>query len=106
MERYIILVNNRGHRRALAKLRCIAHRLKIEINRYIKVYNEHTTRYEQLPREKRICDIYKDKLEDEQHFILECKLNQNLHQELFSNLEIKHINYRMKQKRKIVVFFL
>ena len=88
IERYITLVNNRRHRSALAKLRCSAHRLKIEIGRYIKVYNEHTTRYEQLPREERICDICKDKVEDEQHFILECKLNENLRQDLFSNLEI------------------
>ena len=64
---------------------------KTEIGRYIKVYNEHTTRYEQLPREKRICHTCKDKVEDEQHFILECKLNGNLSQDLFSNLEIKHI---------------
>ena len=32
----------------------------------------------QLPREKRISDICKDKVEDEQHFILEGKLNENL----------------------------
>ena len=47
--------------------------------------------YEQLPREKRICDICKGKVEDEQHFILECKLNKNLRQDLFSDPEIKHI---------------
>ena len=52
IERYITLVNNRRHRSALAKLRCSPHRLKIEIGRYIKVYNEHTTTYEQLPRKK------------------------------------------------------
>ena len=66
IERYITPVHNRRHRSALAKLKCSAHRLKIEIGRYIKVYNEHTTRYEQLPREKRICDICKDKVEDKQ----------------------------------------
>ena len=70
----------------MAKLRCSG--LKIETGRFIKVYNEHTTRYEQLPIEKRICDISKDKVEDEQHFILECKLNENLRQDLFSNLKI------------------
>ena len=71
VERYITLVNNRRHRSALAKLRCSAHRLKIEIGNHIKVYTEHTTRYEKLPRKTRICDICKDKVEDEQHFILE-----------------------------------
>ena len=48
IEKYITLVNKRRHRSALAKLRSSAHRIKIEIGRYIKVYNEHTTRYEQL----------------------------------------------------------
>ena len=38
-ERYITPVNNRRHRSALPELRCSAHRLKIEIGRYIKVYN-------------------------------------------------------------------
>ena len=58
IERYNTLVNNRRHRSALAKHRCSAHRLKIEIGRYIKVYHEHTTRYEQLPREKKEFVIY------------------------------------------------
>ena len=38
-----------------------------------------------------ILYICKDKVEDEQHFILECKLNENLCQDLFSEPEIKHI---------------
>ena len=91
IERYITLVYNRRHKSALANHRCSAHRFRIETDRYMKVYNEHTTRCEQLPREKRICDICKDKVEDEQHFILECKLNENLYQDLFGKLEIKHI---------------
>ena len=33
LENYIVLVNNRRHRSALAKLRCSANRLKIEIGR-------------------------------------------------------------------------
>ena len=80
------------------------HRLKIEIGRYIKVYNEHTIRYEQLPREKRICDICKGKVEDEQHFILECALNENLRQDLLSKLEIKHIQL-WNETEKIKYFF-
>ena len=36
IERYITLVHNRRHKGALAKLRCSAHRLKIELGRGIK----------------------------------------------------------------------
>ena len=82
----------------LAKLRWSAHRIKIEIGRYIKVYNEHTTTYEQLPREKRICDTCKDQVEDEQHFIPDCKLNENLRQGVFSDPE-NLSNYGMNQKK-------
>ena len=36
---------------------------------------------------KRICDFCKDQVEDEQHFIPECKLNENLRQGVFSDPE-------------------
>ena len=78
LENYIVLVNNRRHRSALAKLRCSAHRLKIEIGRYSRFYSEETERHEQLPGEKRTCDICKDKVEDEHHFLLECSLNEGI----------------------------
>ena len=43
-------------------------------------------------------------IEDEQHFILECKLNENLRQDLFSNLEIKHIQL-LNETEKIKYIF-
>ena len=105
IERYITLVHNRRHRSALAKLRCSAHRLKIELVRCIKVYNEHTTtRYEQLQREKRICDICKDIVEDEQHFIQKCKLNENLRQDLSCKLPIKHIQLWNETGKNKILF--
>ena len=42
LENYIVLVNNRRHKSALAKLSCCTHRLKIEIGRYSIFYNEET----------------------------------------------------------------
>ena len=48
LENYIVLVNNRRHTSALAKLRCSAHRLKIEIGRYSRFYSEERKRHEQL----------------------------------------------------------
>ena len=53
LENYIVVVNNRRHRSALTKLRCSAHRLKIEIGRYSRMYNDDDKRYEQLPGEKK-----------------------------------------------------
>ena len=79
-------MNNRRHRSALAKLRCSAHRLKIEIGRYSRIYSEETKRHEQLPREKRVCDTCTDKVEDEHHFLLERPLNEEIHNNLFQKL--------------------
>ena len=66
LENYIVLVNNRRQRSALAKLRCSAHRLKLEIGRYSRFYGEETKRHEQLPREKRnfFQKLYKIVTED------------------------------------------
>ena len=86
LENYIVLVNNRRHRSALAKLTCSTHRLKKEIGRYSRVYSEETNRHEQMPREKRTCDTCKDKVEDEHHFLLECSLNEGIHNNFFQKL--------------------
>ena len=80
LENYFVLVNNRRHRSALAKLRYSLHRyrLKIEIGRYSRSYSEEAKRHEQLPWEKRTCDTCEDKVEDEHHFLLECPLNEEI----------------------------
>ena len=79
-------MNNRRQRSALAKLRCSAHRLKIEIGKYSRFYSEETKRHEQLPREKRTCDTCKDKVEDEHHFLLKCSLNEEILKNFFQKL--------------------
>ena len=78
LEHYIVLVNNRRYRSALAKLICNAHRLKVKIGRYSRIYNDDNKRYEKLPREKRTCDTCKTKMEDELHFLLDCPLNEEI----------------------------
>ena len=87
LENYVVLVNNRRHRSALTKLRCSAHRLKIEIGRYSRIYNDDAKRYEQLPREKRTCDTCKDKVEDELHFLLECPLNEEIRHNFLQKID-------------------
>ena len=83
----IVLVNNRRHRSALTKLRCSAHRLKIEIGRYSRIYNDDAKRYEQLPREKRTCDTCKNNVEDELHFLLECPLNEEIRHNFLQKID-------------------
>ena len=77
-EEYPILLENRRYKRAIIKLRCSAHRLKLEIDRYNKIGNEVTGKMEPLPKEKRTCDICKEKVEDEYHFLFQCQVNKQL----------------------------
>ena len=53
-------------------------RLKIEIGRYSRIYNDDAKRYEQLLKEKTTCDTCKNKVEDKLHFFLECPLNEEI----------------------------
>ena len=53
LENYTVLVNITRHSSALTKLRYSAHRLKIEIGRYSRIYNDAAKRYEQLLKEKK-----------------------------------------------------
>ena len=87
LENYVVLVNNRRHKSALTKLRCSAHRLKIEIGRYSRIYNDDNKRYEQLPREKRTCDTCKNEVEDELHFLLECPLNEEIRHNFLQKID-------------------
>ena len=87
LENYIVLVNNRRHRSALTKLRCSAHTLKIEIERYSRIYNDDAKRYKQLPREKRTCNTCKNKVEDELHFLLECPLNEEIRHNFLQKID-------------------
>ena len=50
-EEYLTLLENRRYKSAITKLRCSAHRLKIEIGRYNRIRNEVTGKMEPLPRE-------------------------------------------------------
>ena len=77
-------MNKTQHRSALAKLRCSAHRLKIEIGRYSGIYGEETKRL--MSREKRTCDTCKNKVEDERNFLLECPLNEEIGNKFFQEL--------------------
>ena len=63
-ESYLTNVTNVEHRIALTKLRLSNHSLAIETGRYAKPY--------QAPNE-RICQVCKDGVEDEEHFMVKCE---------------------------------
>ena len=51
-----------NYRKDIAKLKLSSHNFLIE-----------TGRHKKIPRDLRICELYKDDLEDEFHFVLKCK---------------------------------
>ena len=62
-------------RRLFAKMRISDHNLEIEKGRYFKI-----------PREERLCKSCKE-VDDETHFLIYCKLNQQLREHLFSKIK-------------------
>ena len=66
-------------RKALVRFRISSHQLRIE-----------TGRYEKIPRDERICYFCsRNKIEDENHFLLDCKAYSPIRDTFFSKLETK-----------------
>ena len=79
-------------RRIFTTLRISDHNLQIEKGRYIN-----------CPREQRLCQ-YCSVIEDEQHFLLHCKNNQNLRNNLFSDISIENDDFTsFTDNEKLVV---
>ena len=75
---YLVLTRKNPSRKALVRLRISSHQLRIE-----------TGRYENIPRNERICHVCtSNKIEDENHFLLDCKASQ-IRDIFFSKLETK-----------------
>jgi hypothetical protein len=79
-ESYLTGVINIKYRNALCKLRTGSHTLEIERGRHMNP---------KLEREKRLCKLC-EIIEDELHFLIECKLYDKDREELFKNI-IYHI---------------
>jgi hypothetical protein len=60
-EEYLEQIRNTKHRQTLTKFRLSNHKLMIETGRHIK-----------LPKEKRICQVCNNGIEDEVHFLVKC----------------------------------
>ena len=60
---------------------------------------------EPLPREKRTCDICKEKVKDEYHFLFECQVNKQLRDKFLNEMNtligdnFKTMNHFDKTKR-------
>ena len=88
-------IANPDLRKATARLRLSAHRLRIEAGRY-------NSKNKYVPPSERICpNCDSDDMEDEMHFVLECPKYIMIRTRLFNNISAcnKHfMNYNKEQK--------
>ena len=77
---YLILTRKNPSRKALVKFRISSHQLRIE-----------TGRYEKIPRNERICSFCTrvNKIEDENHFLLDYEAYSQFRDIFFSKIETK-----------------
>ena len=71
-EEYLVQIRNTKHRQTLSKFRLSNHKLMIEVGRHMKV-----------PKEDRICEVCKNGVEDEIHFLIKCQLYEAGREPLF-----------------------
>ena len=86
--------NNSDIRRGFNKIRIRDHNLEIEKGRYCKI-----------ARILRLCKTC-NKIEDEEHFILECTINSKLRTDLFAILTNELLNPTTTAHVKIIGFYI
>ena len=93
LEPYLDNVNNFYLRKAITKLRCSDHKLKIETGRHYK-----------LKLEERICDVCKIEIETECHFLTSCPLYGSLRDKYLKNIHVDGIINALSCKDKDTAF--
>jgi hypothetical protein len=86
--------NNSDIRRGFTKIRIRDHNLEIEKGRYCKI-----------PRILRLCKTC-NKIEDEEHFILECTINSKLRTDLFAILSNENPNFMQFSSEQKLIYLL
>ena len=88
MERYLIVVSNINHRRAVTQLRCSTHNLNVEKGRH-----------RGIERSQRFCNCCQNVLEDEAHFMFVCPLYDDLRRKFLPSYCIdNHVSMLCKMK--------
>ena len=79
---------SRTRRSALAKFRCRVAPLRIE-----------TRRYEMIPYEELYCFNCENKIESEEHVLLECPIYTDIRSELLSKIQLPHFDSLNKHEK-------
>ena len=96
MEKYLIYIKNEKYRTALSRFRCSAHSLAIERGRHTKP---------KTPVEERVCFAC-NVVEDEMHFISNCKIYNSPRAVLFNMVQSTVPNFAfLDEKNKFIYLF-
>ena len=79
----------------MTKFRISNHNLKIE-----------TGRHSNIPVESRLCDDCTDKIEDEQHAMIDCKLYETERQDLYKLVENMSPSFKNLDKREKFIWLM
>ena len=94
LEPFLKTIKNSEHCKQLCRLRISNHSLMIEKGRHMR-----------LLVEDRLCKVCKV-IEDEQHFISDCKINQNLRKSLFKFLSTKSKHFFNLTSEQKLIFMM
>ena len=94
-ENYLSEIRNTQDRISFTKLRLSNHQLLIE-----------TGRHRQIEKHQRFCPFCPHKIEDELHFLLECKVYRTLQNELFEKAVMEDNNFANLGKNEKFVFLM
>lgn len=97
IEPYLEKVKDHRYRNALTRLRASSHTLEIERGRYTNPVTEI---------ENRLCPNCKDKVETEEHFLMECTLYREERNELFNKINTNHPNFGNMSSQSKFTFLL
>ena len=92
-EPYLDHINCFHLRKVVSKFRCSDHRLEIE-----------TGRHRKLKVEERICQLCKENIETELHFLQECPLYRKLRTKYFGRAEITNGIHMLQCNDKLTAF--
>ena len=96
MDPYLKIIKNDCHRTAMCKFRCSSHMLEIERGRHTNPVT---------PVDQRICKICNE-LDNEIHFLLFCKNNDDLRQKFFSEIVRLYPAFTLLLPPNMFVFLL
>ena len=96
MEPYLFLVQDVRYRNSITKLRASSHALQIERGRYTRP---------KTPVENRLCPVCKT-VEDEEHFLLNCKINSNLRVDFTDKMGTREPMFNNLSDKEKFVFLL